>query len=36
MRPGDNPAAIARRLLREKYGKRSSFYDPIVYPRVLH
>jgi hypothetical protein len=30
--PDDDPAVVARRLLREKYGKHSSFYDPIRYP----
>jgi len=31
--PCDNVELIARRLLREKSGKHSSFYQPIRYPR---
>ncbi len=30
--PGDNAEHVARKLLREKYGKHSSFYSPIKYP----
>jgi len=31
--PGDNIEAAARKLLREKSGKHSAFYQPIRYPR---
>jgi hypothetical protein len=31
MRPGDDPAAMARRLLRGEHGRPGSFYDPIPY-----
>ena len=33
LRPGDGADAVARKILREKSGKRNSFYDAIVYPR---
>src|SRR5262245_39657433 len=33
IKPGDDPAVAARKLLREKSGKSSSFYQPIRYPR---
>ena len=36
LKPGDDPAAAARKLLREKSGKHSSFYEPIRYNRVFH
>jgi hypothetical protein len=36
LQPDDNPAAVARRLLREKRSP-NNFYAPIIYPhRVLH
>jgi hypothetical protein len=36
LQPDDNPAAVARRLLREKCSP-NSFFAPIVYPhRVVH
>ena len=35
LKPGDDPAAAARKLLREKSGKHSSFYDPLP-NRVFH
>jgi hypothetical protein len=31
-RPGDNPEILARRLLREKFGKHHAFNQPIHYP----
>jgi F420-0:gamma-glutamyl ligase len=34
--PGDNAEHVARKLLREKHGKHSSFYDPIKYPASYH
>jgi hypothetical protein len=34
--PNDDPEAVARRLLREKHRKHSSFYDPIRYPTTSY
>jgi hypothetical protein len=34
--PNDDPEHVARKLLREKHGKHSSFYDPIKYPASYH
>jgi hypothetical protein len=34
--PNDNAEHVARKLLREKYGKHSSFYAPIKYPASYH
>jgi hypothetical protein len=34
--PGDNAEHVARKLLREKHGKHSSFYGPIRYARSYH
>ena len=34
IKPGDNIEFMARKLLREKSGKHSSFYQPIRYPAV--
>ena len=31
LQPGDDAAAAARKILREKHGKHSAFYDPIKY-----
>jgi hypothetical protein len=33
IKPGDDPAAVARRLLRAKWDKHGAFYDDIRYPR---
>ena len=33
LRSGDGADAVARKILREKSGKRNSFCDAIVYPR---
>jgi hypothetical protein len=33
IKPGDDPVAIARRLLRAKWDKHGAFYDDIRYPR---
>jgi hypothetical protein len=30
--PGDDPLALARRVLREKHGKHLAFHDRIHYP----
>ncbi len=32
LKPGNNPEIIARKLLREKFGKHHAFYQPINYP----
>jgi hypothetical protein len=34
--PHDNPEHVARKLLRDKCGKHTAFYDPIRYPRSYH
>jgi len=34
--PNDDPEHVARKLLREKHGKHTSFYDPIKYPASYH
>jgi hypothetical protein len=33
IKPGDDPVAVARRLLRAKWDKHGAFYDDIRYPR---
>jgi hypothetical protein len=35
LRPGEDAATVARRLLREKHA-RSDFYKPLAYKPVLH
>jgi hypothetical protein len=32
LKPGDNPEILARKLLREKFGKHHAFNQPIHYP----
>jgi hypothetical protein len=32
LKPGDNPEILARKLLREKFGKHHAFSQPIHYP----
>jgi hypothetical protein len=32
IKAGDDPVAVARRLLRAKWDKHGAFYDPIRYP----
>jgi hypothetical protein len=33
--PGDNPEILARKLLREKFGKHHAFYKPIIRDALL-
>jgi|AmaraimetFIIA100_FD_contig_91_1318396_length_840_multi_5_in_0_out_0_2 hypothetical protein len=33
LRPGDDPEAATRKLLREKHGKHGAFHDPLRRPR---
>jgi hypothetical protein len=33
LKPGDNAEILARKLLREKFGKHHAFNQPIHYPR---
>jgi hypothetical protein len=33
IKPGDDPEAAARKLLREKHGKLGAFHDPLRRPR---
>ena len=36
LQPGDDVESAARRILREKHGKKLSFYDPISYRGHIH